>query len=61
MTTPSQPLEKLQEYIVKTNDTDYGMKNADENENYAARLNNTLQSLQDQVKQHEAALARVSS
>lgn len=60
MATQSQALEKLQEYVVKTKDTDHDQNNADGDEDYAARLNKTLQSLQNQVKQHEAALERVS-
>lgn len=59
MTTQSQSLEKLQEYVAKTEDTDYGLENADGDEGYAARLSRTLQSLQNQVKQHEAALESV--
>lgn len=61
MTTQSQPLERLQNYVAKTKDTEYGLDNADGNEDYAARLSKTLQSLQNQVKQHEAALESVSS
>lgn len=60
MTTQSQSLEKLQDYVANTEDTDYGLKNADGDEDYAARLSRTLQSLQNQVKQHEAALEKVS-
>ena len=61
MATQVQPLERLQQYIVKTKDTDYGLDNADVDEDYAARLSKTLQSLQNQVEQHGAALERVSS
>lgn len=61
MTTQSQPLELLQNYVAKTKDTDYGLKAADEDEDYAARLIKTLQSLQNQVKQHEVALESASS
>ena len=61
MASQSQPLEKLQEYVAKTQDTDYGQNTANGDEDYAARLSKTLQSLQNQVKQHEAALERVSS
>ena len=61
MATHSQPLSELKAYIAKTNDTDYGLKNADEDDAYAARLSKTLQSLQNQVKQHEAALERVGT
>ena len=61
MTTQSQPLELLQNYVAKTKDTDYGLKAADEDEGYAARLIKTLQSLQNQVKQHEVALESASS
>lgn len=61
MASQSQPLAKLQEYVVKTQDTDYGLNTAIGDEDYAARLTKTLQSLQNQVKQHEASLERVSS
>lgn len=60
MATELQALEKFQEYVTKTNDKDCGQNNTDRDEDYAARLNKTLQSLQNQVKQHEAALERVS-
>ena len=60
MASPSQSLKGLQEYVAKTKDIDYGPKSADEDEDYAARLNKTLQSLQNQVKQHETALEKVS-
>ena len=60
MATQSQPLKELQVYVAKTTDTDYGLSHADEDEQYAARLGKTLYSLQNQVKQHEAALERVS-
>lgn len=60
MADEPQPLEGLQEYVSKTNNTDYGPKSTDEDEGYAARLGKTLLSLQNQVKQHEAALEKVS-
>ncbi|CAD6573724.1 MAG: hypothetical protein ASARMPREDX12_006218 [Alectoria sarmentosa] len=44
MTTQSQPLELLQKYVAKTKDTDYGLKAADEDEGYAARLIKTLRA-----------------
>ena len=60
MATKLQPIKELQEYLQKTKDTDYGLENTDEDDNYAARLVKTLQSLQNQVKQHKAALEKVS-
>ena len=60
MATQSQHLKELHKYIAQTKDTDYGADKADENEGYAARLGKTLQSLQNQVNLHEAALERVS-
>ncbi|KAF6240013.1 hypothetical protein HO173_001621 [Letharia columbiana] len=59
MAIESQYLGKLQEYVTKTKDIDYGQNNADGDEDYAARLCKSLQSLQNQVKQHEAALERL--
>lgn len=56
----TQSLKELQEYIAKTKDADYGLNPADEDGDYAARLGRTLQALQNQVKQHEAALEMVS-
>lgn len=61
MNTQSQHLGKLHEYVAKTKDTDYGLNTADGDEEYAARLSKSLQSLQIQVKQHEAALEKVTS
>ena len=61
MASQSQPLEKFQEYVVRIQDTDYGQNTANGDEDYAARLSKTLYSLQNQVKQHEAALQSVSS
>ena len=59
MSAQSQPLQNFQDYVSKKKDTDYGPGSVDEDEDYAARLNKTLQSLQNQVKQHEAALEKV--
>ncbi|KAL9134724.1 MAG: hypothetical protein Q9175_004088 [Cornicularia normoerica] len=59
MNTQSQHLEKLHEYVAKTKDTDYCLNTADGDEEYAARLSKSLQSLQIQVKQHEAALEKL--
>ena len=58
MATQLQPLEKLQDYVAKAKDADYTLK-IDGDEDYATRLCNTLHSLQNQVKQHEAALEKV--
>lgn len=60
MATKLQPMKGLQEYVQKTKDTDYGLESTDEDDNYATRLVKTLQSLQNQVKQNEAALEKVS-
>ena len=60
MSTQSQSLQKFQDYVSKIKDTAYGLVSVDEDGDYAARLNKTLQSLQNQVKQHEAALEKVS-
>ena len=60
MATHVQPLAEFQKYVANIKDKDYGPKNAGEDEDYAARLSKTLQSLQNQVKQHEAALERVN-
>ena len=60
MATQLQPLDMLQGHVSKTKDTDYGIKSPDEDGDYAARLSKTLQSLQNQVKQHETALGEVS-
>lgn len=59
MANKLQPIKELQEYVKKTKDTDYGLKNKGEDDNYATRLVKTLQALQNQVKQHEAALEQV--
>ena len=61
MATQSESLSKFQEYVAKIKDTDYGPTPANENEDYPARLDKTLQSLQNQVKEHKAALERVRS
>ena len=61
MSTQSQSLQKFQDYVLKTKDTDYGLGSVDEDGHYAARLSKTLQSLQNQVQQHEAALGKVCS
>ena len=59
MSTQPQPLQRFQDYISKVTDTDYGLGSVDEDGDYAARLSKTLQFLQNQVKQHEAALEKV--
>ena len=61
MDTQLQPLRRFQDYVSKTTDTDYGLGSLDEDGDYAARLSKTLSSLQNQVKQHEAALEKVCS
>lgn len=59
MDAKPQHLQRFQDYVSKTKDTDYGLGSVDEDGQYAARLSKTLQSLQNQVKQHEAALEKV--
>ena len=59
MSAQSQHLHKLQEYDAKTKGTDYGQVTVDGDEDYAARLSKSLPSLQNQVKQYEAALEKV--
>ena len=59
MSAQSQPLHKLQEYDAKTKGIDYGQVTVDGDEDYGARLSKSLQSLQNQVKQYEAALEKV--
>ena len=59
MSTQSQSLQRFQDYVSKTKDADYGLGSVDEDGDYPARLSKSLQSLQNQVKQHEAALERV--
>lgn len=60
MSAQSQPLHKLQEYDAKTKRTNHGQVTVDgEEEDYKARLSKSLESLQNQVKQYEAALEKL--
>ncbi|KAM0803596.1 hypothetical protein BDR22DRAFT_886430 [Usnea florida] len=60
MSAQSQPLHKLQEHEAKIKGTEYGQVTVDgDEEDYAARLSKSLQSLQNQVKQYEAALEKL--
>ena len=59
MATPPRSLVKLREYAGKVKETDYGLEIEGGEEDYEARLNRSLQSLQDQVKRHEATLQNV--
>ena len=61
MATQSESLRNFQAYVVKIKDTDYGPKFPDEDKDYPARLDKTLQSLQNQVKELQAALEKVRS
>lgn len=56
-----QPLAKLNEYAGKVREAEYGLGVRDVDEDYAHRLTKSLESLQHQVKQHEAALEKVSN
>lgn len=51
-------MAKLQDYSARTKETEYALDTR-EPENYGLRVNKTLQSLQNQVKQNEAALEKV--
>jgi hypothetical protein len=59
MAAQQQAFVKLQEYAVKVKDVGYDTEPVDGALDYEARLNRTLKNLQDQVKQHEAALEKV--
>ena len=60
MSAQSQPLQKLEEYDAKIRGTNYGQVTVGgDEEDYAGRLSKSLQSLQNQVKQYEAALEKV--
>ena len=59
MATDPDSLSKLRKYAAKLKETDYGPVGANGEEDYEARINRTLQSLQNQVKQHQDALEKV--
>ncbi len=53
------PMSKLREYSAKLKETDYDLAQTHGEEDYEARINRTLQSLQNQVKQLKDALEKV--
>jgi len=52
-------LSKLREHVAKVKETDYDLSGTHGEEDYEARINRTLQSLQNQVKQHKDVLEKV--
>ena len=54
-------LTKLHEYATKVKESGYLAAPREGNSTYEARLNDTLQQLQNRVQQHRVALAKVSS
>lgn len=60
MAAQHQAFVKLREYAAKVKDAEYDAESVDGALDYEARLNKTLKHLQDQVKQHEAALEKVA-
>jgi hypothetical protein len=59
MATKADPLAKLQNYRDRLRETDYALDTGEPDDDYGFRVNKTLQSLQTQVKQNEAALQQV--
>lgn len=59
MAAYADPLAKLQEYAAKVKETDYVLDAAEPEVDYGLRVNKTLQSLQNQVKELEAAIKEV--
>lgn len=59
MVTKGDPLAKLQEYCAKIRETEYALDTGEPEDDYGFRVTKTLQSLQNQVKQNEAALEKV--
>lgn len=59
MASNTDTVSKLHDYAVRVKETDYHLQSADVEPDYEARINRTLQSLQNQVKQHQDALEKV--
>lgn len=59
MATTADPLARLQEYCAKLRETEYALETGEPEDDYGFRVTKTLQSLQNQVKQNEAALEKV--
>ncbi|KAL2044877.1 hypothetical protein N7G274_002652 [Stereocaulon virgatum] len=52
-------LAKLEDYVGKAKDADYDLGSTNAEEDYEARITSSLQSLQNQVKQHQATLEKL--
>ena len=61
MAETMQSTEALREYSKKVKESHAPVEDGDLEEDYEVRINNTLQSLQTQIKQHESALEKVHS
>ena len=63
MAIQDDALRKLRDFAerVKDNNDDRNGMDEEQVENYVSRLNRSLHSLQNQVKQHEAALEKVAN
>ena len=61
MASQASPLSKLKDYVSKAKETDYDLEATNGGDDYEARINSSLQSLQNQLKEHQAALGKVYS
>ena len=61
MASQREALVKLQKYVGKVKDQNVEPMSPEEQEVYAGRLSRSLQSLQNQVKEHEATLQKVGN
>ena len=59
MANHAQAYEKLHQYVNKVRDTEYDTAATNGKNAYEARLDKTLQALQDQVKEQQDALQKV--
>ena len=59
MSDLKQSLDKLLNYIDKAKETHGTSEAIDPDEDYGTRIDRTLGSLQNQIKQHQAALEKV--
>ena len=60
MAAQASSLAKLKDHVSKAKDADYHPGSTNGEEDYEARITSSLQSLQNQVKQHQAALEKVA-
>ncbi|KAK3175215.1 hypothetical protein OEA41_002461 [Lepraria neglecta] len=60
MAAQATSLAKLKDYVSKLKEIDYDPESTNGGEDYEARITSSLQSLQNQVKQHQAALEKVA-